>query len=139
MPNHFHLLLEEITPGGISRYMRRLLLSYTRYFNTRHDRVGSLLQGVFRFVRVTSDEQFLHLTRYIHLNPFVAKITEDPEHYDRSSYGFYRLGAISRLCNPSLAMQLVGSQDRYREFCVDYASYTRDFDLIKDHAVDETR
>ena len=69
MPNHFHLLVEQIREGGISRFMRRFLLSYTRYFNTRHDRVGPLFQGMFRFVHIENDEQFLHLgTVANHLN-----------------------------------------------------------------------
>jgi putative transposase len=138
MPNHFHLLLEEITPGGISTFLRRCLLSYTRYFNTRYGRVGPLFQGVFRFVLIENDPQFLHVTRYIHLNPYVAKIINDPEKYKWSSYQAYKNAKISRLCNPTLALQLAGSPENYRDFLVDFASYARDFDLIKHHAIDES-
>lgn len=138
MSNHFHLLLEEVTEGGISRFMRRVLLSYTRYFNTRHNRVGPLFQGTFRFVRVEDDEQFLHLTRYIHLNPYVARIVDDPERYPWSSYSSYRQENITRLCDPSLALKLAGSPANYREFLIDFASYARDLELIKHHAIDET-
>lgn len=36
MPNHFHLLLKEIKPGGISEFMQKLLTAYTMYFNTKY-------------------------------------------------------------------------------------------------------
>ena len=69
MPNHFHLLVQQLTDDGISRLMKLLSDSYTRYFNTKNERVGPLLQGQFKAVRVESDEQLLHLSPYIHLNP----------------------------------------------------------------------
>lgn len=138
MPNHFHLLLEEITKGGISRLLRRVLLSYTRYFNTRHDRVGPLFQGIYRFVQIKDDAQYLHLTRYIHLNPYVAKITANPEQYEWSSYSTYKNAKISRLCDPSLALKLAGSTANYRNFLIDFANYAQDYALIKHHTIDDS-
>ncbi len=137
MPNHFHLLLSELVPGGVSRLLRRVQLSYTRYYNTRHNRVGPLLQGIFRFVRVESDEQFLHVTRYIHLNPYVARLIDDPEQYQWSSYNQYLQSQSTRLCSPSLALELAGSSEGYRKFFLDFASYARDFELIKKHGFEE--
>lgn len=137
MPNHFHLVLHELTPKGISRLMRRVLLSYTRYFNTRHQRVGPIFQGTFRFVRVLSDEQLLHLTRYVHLNPFVARLMSDPESYRWSSYDAYKTGVVSRLCHPTLPLELAGSAARYRAFVTDFASYAVSFHMLKDHAFEE--
>ncbi len=137
MPNHFHLALKEIEPAGISRLMRRALLSYTRYFNTRHRRVGSIFQGTFRFVPVTTDEQLLHLTRYIHLNPYVARITKRVASYTWSSYSIYQTGKPVRLCNPTLPLQLAGSAERYETFVSDFADYAMNLALMKDHTFDE--
>ncbi len=39
---------------------------YTMYFNKKHKRVGPLFQGVYKAVGVETDEQLLHLSRYIH-------------------------------------------------------------------------
>src|ERR1035437_7774815 len=47
MPNHFHLILHEKAIGGVSRFMHKLTTAYTMYFNTLHDRDGSLFQGTF--------------------------------------------------------------------------------------------
>jgi putative transposase len=72
MTNHAHLLLKENIEHGISGYMQKLLNSYARYFNVRRSRKGSLFAGPFRAVGIDGDEQLLHVSRYIHLNPYMA-------------------------------------------------------------------
>jgi len=68
MENHFHFLLE--TPwGNLSEAMRQFNVSYTGYFNRRHQRVGHLYQGRFKAIVVEADSYLLELSRYIHLNP----------------------------------------------------------------------
>ena len=69
MPNHFHLLLSEIEPGGITTYMRRLLTSYSMYMNKKYDRSGPLMCRPFRARQVDSDEYLRWLISYVHLNP----------------------------------------------------------------------
>ena len=68
MPNHFHLILHQITAGGITRFMRKLGTGYTMYFNEKYERSGVLFQGKFKAILVENDEYLLHLSRYIHLN-----------------------------------------------------------------------
>lgn len=69
MPNHFHLILQQIATGGITKFMRKLGTGYTMYFNVKHKRNGVLFQGRFKAIMVDSDEYLMHLSRYIHLNP----------------------------------------------------------------------
>lgn len=66
MPNHFHFFVKQNKAESINLFMRSLGTRYTAYFNKKYKRVGSLCQGVYKAVLVTSDPQFLHLTRYIH-------------------------------------------------------------------------
>ena len=73
MPNHFHLLVKQQGERDIERLLQSLTTRYTAYVNRRHKRVGSLLQGTYKAVLVTTDEQLLHLTRYIHRNPLKLK------------------------------------------------------------------
>lgn len=69
MPNHFHLLLEQVEDDGVTRLMQRLGTGYTMYFNKRHSRTGRLFEMTYKALGVEDDGYFTHLTRYIHLNP----------------------------------------------------------------------
>jgi REP element-mobilizing transposase RayT len=68
MVNHYHLLVE--TPhANISEFMRHFNITYTSYYNKRHDRVGHLYQGRYKSILVDKDSYLAILSRYIHLNP----------------------------------------------------------------------
>lgn len=93
MPNHFHLLVRQNGNRIIESFMRSLLTKYSVYFNKRYDRVGSLFQGPYKAVLVENDNQLLHLSRYIHLNPATTNTTKDSPlyalHKGYSSYADY--------------------------------------------------
>lgn len=93
MPTRIHLILEQLLNGGISLFIKNILISYTKFFNLRHQRKGPLWEGRFKNVLVDNDSQLLHLTRYIHLNPVSAGLVEQPEDWSASSYKEY-LGEI---------------------------------------------
>ena len=96
MPNHFHFLVKQKEENTIDQFMNSLLTRYVMYFNRKHRRVGHLFQGVYKAVLVNTDEQLLHLSRYIHLNPALqGQALHDLRGYKYSSYQNY-------LINPSL-------------------------------------
>jgi putative transposase len=69
MPNHYHLLMSELSDGGISLFMQKLNMGYTKYFNERHDRNGTLWQGKYKKILIERDAHFMYIPFYIHLNP----------------------------------------------------------------------
>ncbi len=69
MPNHFHLMVRQLTEGGIVKFMQKLGTSTTMRFNKKNKRVGPLFQGRFKAVLVEEEAQLLYLPHYIHLNP----------------------------------------------------------------------
>jgi len=122
MSNHFHLLVKENVEGGTSRYMHRLLTAYARYINISEQRSGSLFVNPFQAVLVDGDEQLLQVSRYIHLNPFKAKMITQPFDYNWSSLREH-VGDTSKLtCHVSLLTSLLNPAD-YREFIIDQADY----------------
>ncbi|MDQ3245148.1 MAG: transposase [bacterium] len=68
LENHFHLLLEQVTEGGISEFMKRLQGGYTWAYNKKNKRSGSLLQGTFKSRHIDTNEYLLHVSVYVNLN-----------------------------------------------------------------------
>lgn len=69
MPNHFHLVLKEVSEGGITAFMRKIGTAYAVYFNSRYERAGNLFLKPFRSRHVSTDQYFQHLINYVHCNP----------------------------------------------------------------------
>lgn len=69
MPNHFHFMLQQTELGAITCFMRQLTNAYTKYFNEKYNRVGSLFQGKYKSIIIDSEPYLLELSRYIHRNP----------------------------------------------------------------------
>ena len=68
MPNHYHLLLSPAIENGTALFMKKLSMGYTKYFNERHGRSGTLWQGRYKRILVEDDSHFLYLPYYVHLN-----------------------------------------------------------------------
>lgn len=66
MPNHFHFFIKQNHAESMDIFMNSLATRYTMYFNKKYKRVGSLYQGVYKAVSVETENQLLHLSRYIH-------------------------------------------------------------------------
>ncbi len=85
MTTHYHILLE--TPlGNLSRCMHFVNVSYTNYFNTRHDRIGHVLHGRYDARLIQKDRYLANVSRYIHLNPVRAGMVKSPQEFPWSSY-----------------------------------------------------
>ena len=57
MPNHFHIQLSQDKPEKAGRFFRRLITSYTKYFNARYQREGHLFSSKVKTVGFANDEQ----------------------------------------------------------------------------------
>ncbi len=65
MPNHIHLIIEEIEEGGTTIFMKRLGQSMTNHANEKYEEKGSLWQGSYRSRTVESDEYLRYLAAYV--------------------------------------------------------------------------
>jgi len=139
MPNHFHLLLRQNTDNGISRFIGNFQNSYTRYFNVRHDRDGSLFLDQFKAVHISTDEELVHVSRYIHLNPytsFLVKTIEQLDQYPWSSLPTYLNGKESFIKTEFIKSFFAGKYS-YAQFVHDQTDYQRQLDAIYKHTVFE--
>jgi REP element-mobilizing transposase RayT len=86
--NHFHIYLRTPLPN-LSDGMRDLDGGYASVFNQRHDRDGPLYRGRFKSVLVEHESHSWELSRYVHLNPFRARLTDNLIDYRWCSYRFF--------------------------------------------------
>jgi len=140
MPNHFHFILKQLEKGGISKFMSQFTNSYTRYFNVKNKRNGPLFQGKFKAVRVETDEQLVHLSRYVHLNPYssyVVRTLKELESYPYSSLPEYLGRPQTGFCQKETVLGQFRYPKLYQRFVFDQADHQRKLERIKYLTFDE--
>lgn len=133
MPNHFHFLLKGVTENGVKKFLANFQNSYAKYFNTRTGRTGSLFQQNYRAVRIESDEQLLHVGRYIHLNPltsYILKSSTELESYPWGSFTYYMKGD-NLFLHPKSLLEYFKTKEDFSKFTLDNLGYQRTLDRIK--------
>ena len=126
MPNHYHLLVKQSTYNGITKLMRAINTNYVMYFNKKYDRVGHLFASKYKAVLVKTDEQLLHLSRYIHINPLklLKKLNiNNLSKYPYSSYGYYLRKKSSLWIKPKFILDSFQSEKKKEEFPQSILSY----------------
>ncbi len=134
MPNHFHFLLRQILDGGISKFMSNFTNSYTRYINTKQERAGPLFTGKFKSVRVETQKQLLHVSRYIHLNPYTSFVVKTPKglrEYPYSSFPEFIGRTSLALCTKDDILADFKTTKQYEQFVFDQADYQRTLHRIR--------
>jgi len=118
MPNHFHLFVYQHKKESMTKLLRGVCSSYTVYFNKRYERVGPLFQGKYKASLILDESYYLHISRYIHLNP------KDYMNWEWSSLKYY-LGvkSASWLTTGSVMEQFNFDTDEYLKFLKDYSDY----------------
>jgi len=98
MGNHFHLLVYITKPEGledlrplevnkrINQQFSNLFNAYTKAFNKKYKRTGSLFEHSFRRKRIDTKDYLRQVVLYIHNNPVHHNFCEHPIEYPWSSY-----------------------------------------------------
>ncbi|MEK7513533.1 MAG: transposase [Patescibacteria group bacterium] len=141
MPNHFHLLLQQLTDNGIIQMMTKLTNAYAHFFNLKYRGIGPVFEGRFKTVAVNSNEQLLHLSRYIHLNPYSAGMIAKKEivNYLFSSLGEFINEGGGEVVFPEIILNQFKNKQKYLDFVLDNADYQRELQIIKQQLIDIER
>ncbi|OGD87472.1 hypothetical protein A3J17_00065 [Candidatus Curtissbacteria bacterium RIFCSPLOWO2_02_FULL_40_11] len=124
MPNHFHLFVFQKDKKGIVQFMRSLCTSYAMYFNKRYERSGTLFQGRYKAALVESEPYFLHLSRYIHLNP--VGLVSDWQDYRYSSYKNFLGKNVDSWLDSELILNFF-KQSKYLNGNLSYKKFVEDY------------
>jgi putative transposase len=134
MPNHYHFLVRQLSDLGIHTFISNLQNSFAKYFNTKSNRCGGLFQAMFKGKRIETDEQLVHLMRYIHINTLTSYILKDGDQlaaYPYSSYGTYIGTQHIPFVSTSLLSGLFSSTDELISFHKDQVDYQRKLACIR--------
>lgn len=78
---------------NLASFMQAVKQRFSQWFNTRHQRTGTLWEGRFKSVLIEGTGTTLStLAAYIDLNPVRAGIVQDPAHYRWSGYAQAQAG-----------------------------------------------
>jgi len=112
-PNHFHFVLKQIAEKGIEKFMHKFM-GYSKYFNSKYKRSGSLFQGSFKAVHVTSNEQLLHTSVYVNLNDQVHQLGHG---VSKSSWEEYMSKDKQGLCAAkNIVLEQLNDFSEYKRF-----------------------
>ncbi len=141
MPNHFHFLIIQKSDIGTSKFMANFQNSYAKYFNIKYKRIGPLFQGQFKAVKIDSEEQLLHVSRYIHLNPYSSAIVKNTEKlltYKWSSLPEYLNTTDFPFCSKEIILNNFSDDlESYKKFILDNADYQKGLENIKHLTVEQ--
>lgn len=125
MDNHFHLLLfQPSDPTAISKLLKSVSTAYTMHFNKRHRHQGTIFQGVFKASHIDDESYLMHISRYIHMNPFdymTYRWSSLPYYLDTPAPGWVKPGVINDM-----------SPAQYRDFMQSYLTEDLEPDYIRE-------
>mgnify|MGYP001558043989 CR=1 FL=1 len=111
-PNHYHFILEPVENNGIEKFMQRLGNGYTKYFNNKNNRSGSLFQGNFKSIHIASNEYLLRVSAYVNLN---NKVHSLGHLMSKSSWDEY-ISGLGNFCKKDIVLEQFNNRNEYKKF-----------------------
>ena len=131
MPNHIHLLVYQHQPRAMAQFMQSLLTSYSRYFNKKYRRSGSLFESRYKASMISDDSYLEHISRYIHLNP------RQWRDYEYSSLSYYLQQETVSWIRPKRIIDSFSTPDEYLAFMENYVEQKKLLEIIKHELANE--
>lgn len=131
MPNHIHLLIYQRQPRAMAQLMQSVLTSYSRYFNKKYKRSGSLFESRYKASMISDDSYLEHISRYIHLNP------RNWQDYEYSSLSYYLHQDTVSWIRPKRIIDSFSTPAEYLAFLENYAEQKKLLEIIKHELANE--
>jgi REP element-mobilizing transposase RayT len=119
-PNHYHFLLHQNGEESARKLPQYTFNAYTKAFNKRYGHSGTLFQGPFRAIEVTTEPYLLNLIRYIHANPVLHGLVDDPGQWAFSNYLEWVGERNGALVDRDFVSTYFDSPAAYRAFVLEY-------------------
>jgi hypothetical protein len=119
MPNHYHLLVNVLCLDFGVKVIMPFSTAYTKAINNQEHRVGPIFQGSYKFKQITTSEELIYVSRYIHLNPVKAGLVRYPKDWTYSSYLDYIGERNGGNLKKNLVLDNFLDIENYRDFVED--------------------
>lgn len=133
MPSHYHFELKQIQDNGIKIFISNFQNGFAKYYNKKNHRNGSLFIHPFKARWIETDEEFIHLSRYIHLNPVSSYIINFNQlcSDNSTSFPYYVSEKQGDLLNKKPILNFFSSVGNYIKFVADRITYQQELNKIK--------
>lgn len=115
MSNHYHFILKQNVERGIERFLHKLGTSFTKYFNEKHKRNGSLFQGSFKSSHINSTAKLLRLAVYVSGNSEIHKVSSAKK-YPWCSFLLHSGNKKSDIINDHVLSEHFRSRQDFEEY-----------------------
>lgn len=136
LTNHFHLILEEIEEGGITRFMHKIGTAMSNHANLKYKQRGSLFQGAYHSRTISDDRYFRYVAAYVMVkNTFEVfsladrvgasktsfeEVWQKAIHYSYSSLGYYANSAECPILEQPFLKTLFPTAQSFKSFARDF-------------------
>lgn len=122
MSNHYHLIATPSHAKALPKTMKAIDCGYTKYYNHKHGRMGTLWNARYRSKLIQDEGYWLTCLRYVELNPLRAHLVRTPAEYRWTSYRVHAFGAFNDWLVPHRVYLQLGEtpserQAAYRAIC----------------------
>lgn len=135
-PNHFHLLLQQLTKGSLQKFMRSLSTRYSMYYNKKYQKRGSLFEGPYKSLHIDDTSSLLLLTKHFHGN-LKDGVKENIDNF--SSYSEYLGKRDTKWVKPQYILSILDNSNNdyfkgvggYKNFVEKYISNNEELIQLK--------
>lgn len=130
-PDHFHLLLHQITQKSLQAFIRSLCTRYSMYFNKKYNHTGSLFDGPYKSVIINDETSLLLLTRYLHKD---GGYSTYPEYSGVKLTPWVRTKVVLSIKNKQSFS--TNSKGNYKDFVEKYEPNQKEKGLLEEIAIE---
>ena len=123
MPNHYHFLVRQngIIPARL--LVQRVFNSYSKAFNKKYERTGTLFEGRYKVDPIETEEHLLHLCCYIHANPVKDGFVKSLDEWAYSNYFEWIGTRQGTLVDSAFVKSYFPKKGSYEAYVADYLDY----------------
>ncbi len=138
MNNHYHFVLRCLVDGGVSKFIGALQNAYANYQRIKYKLKGPLFAPSFKAKIIEDGHIFMHVVRYVFLNPYTGYLIHEPEEiftYPWSGFVEYEKSSndiTPIICNTRVMMNLFNDDlEQLKAYILDQKDYQRELNRIK--------